>query len=94
MKESLRELRTNIRFCGDDIKTILFTSVMPNEGKSTVVMDLARSMVQAGNCWITPGTRDSTYVQPIIDGVANGTIGIQRLRENVTYLIKTVVKFV
>ena len=49
MKESLRELRTNIRFCGDDIKTILFTSVMPNEGKSTVVMDLARSLVQAGN---------------------------------------------
>lgn len=52
------------------------------------------SMVQAGNCWITPGTRDSTYVQPIIDGVANGTIDIRRLRENVTYLIKTVVKFV
>ncbi|MCR5268638.1 MAG: polysaccharide biosynthesis tyrosine autokinase [Lachnospiraceae bacterium] len=49
MRESLRELRTNIRFCGDDIKTILFTSVMPNEGKSTVVMNLARSLVDAGN---------------------------------------------
>lgn len=49
MRESLRELRTNIRFCGDDIKTVLFTSVMPNEGKSTVVMDLARSLVEAGN---------------------------------------------
>lgn len=49
MRESLRELRTNIRFCGDDIKTILFTSVDPNEGKSTVVMNLARSLVEAGN---------------------------------------------
>ncbi|MBR6451330.1 MAG: polysaccharide biosynthesis tyrosine autokinase [Lachnospiraceae bacterium] len=49
MREALRELRTNIRFCGDDIKTILFTSVMPNEGKSTVVMNLARSLVDAGN---------------------------------------------
>ena len=49
MRESLRELRTNIRFCGDDIKTILFTSVDPDEGKSTVVMNLARSLVEAGN---------------------------------------------
>lgn len=49
MREALRELRTNIRFCGDDIKTILFTSVAPNEGKSTVVMDLARSMIESGN---------------------------------------------
>lgn len=49
MREALRELRTNIRFSGDDIKTILFTSVAPNEGKSTVVMDLARSLVEAGN---------------------------------------------
>ena len=49
MRESLRELRTNIRFCGDDVRTIMFTSVMPNEGKSTVVMDLARSLVGAGN---------------------------------------------
>ena len=49
MRESLRELRTNIRFCGNDIKTILFTSVMPNEGKSTVVMDFARSLVEADN---------------------------------------------
>ena len=49
MRESLRELRTNIRFCGDGIKTILFTSVMPDEGKSTVVMEFARSLVEAGN---------------------------------------------
>ncbi len=49
MTEALRELRTNIRFSGDDIKTILFTSALPNEGKSTVVVDFARSLIEAGN---------------------------------------------
>ena len=48
MRESLRALRTNIQFCGDDIRTILFTSSMPDEGKSTVVMDLARSIGESG----------------------------------------------
>ena len=48
MTEALRELRTNIGFCGDDIKTILFTSALPNEGKSTVVVDIARSLDEAG----------------------------------------------
>ena len=48
MKESLRALKTNIQFCGDDVKTILFTSAMPNEGKSTVVTDLARSLTESG----------------------------------------------
>lgn len=48
MQESLRALRTNIQFCGDDIKTILFTSAVPNEGKSTTVVSLARSFEEAG----------------------------------------------
>lgn len=47
LTESLRALRTNIQFCGDDVRTILFTSAMPDEGKSTVVMDLARSIAEA-----------------------------------------------
>ena len=38
MKESLRALKTNIQFCGDDVKTILITSAVPNEGKSTVAI--------------------------------------------------------
>ena len=48
MKESLRALKTNIQFCGDDVKTILITSAVPNEGKSTVAMDLARSLTESG----------------------------------------------
>ncbi len=48
MKESLRALKTNIQFCGDDVKTILITSAVPNEGKSTVALDLARSLTESG----------------------------------------------
>lgn len=48
MKESLRAIRTNIQFCGDDVRTIMFTSAQPNEGKSTVVVNLARSLTELG----------------------------------------------
>ena len=47
-QESLRALRTNLQFCGDDVKVILVTSSVPDEGKSTVTMDLARSLTEAG----------------------------------------------
>lgn len=48
MTESLRTLKTNIQFCGDDIKVILVTSTIPNEGKSTVSFELARSLTESG----------------------------------------------
>ncbi len=33
-RESLKTLRTNIQFCGSNIRTIMFTSALPDEGKS------------------------------------------------------------
>ena len=48
MRESLRGLKTNLQFCGDDIKTILVTSSVPDEGKSTVAMNLGRSLTESG----------------------------------------------
>ena len=48
--------------------------------------------VDAGNCWMTPGTMDNTYVQPIIDGVRSGKVRLKRLRENVSYLMKTMIR--
>ena len=47
MRESLRALKTSISFSGKGVKSILFTSSLPNEGKTTVVMDLARSMADS-----------------------------------------------
>ena len=45
-RESLNTLRTNISFCGDDIKVIVVTSCTPDEGKSSTVIDLGRSLAE------------------------------------------------
>ena len=50
------------------------------------------SAIQAGNCWITPGSTDNTYVTPIINGVKEGKIDIERLRSNVRYMLRIVQK--
>lgn len=47
-REALNTLRTNLSFCGADIKVILFTSSNPDEGKSTTVIELARSFASDG----------------------------------------------
>lgn len=48
ISEAYKTLRTNIGFCGKEIKTISFTSCTQNEGKSTVVFELTRSMAESG----------------------------------------------
>ncbi len=46
--EAYKTLRTNIQFCGDNIKVITFTSCTPNEGKSSVSFNLAVSFAETG----------------------------------------------
>lgn len=46
--EAIKTLRTNIQFCGSNIRTILFTSAMPDEGKSELTFETARSLGQIG----------------------------------------------
>ena len=46
--EAYKSLRTNLQFCGEDKKVIAVTSCTPNEGKSSVTMNLAVSMAEAG----------------------------------------------
>ena len=48
VKESYKALRTNIQFCGDDVKVISVTSCMPNEGKSTTALELCKSLAELG----------------------------------------------
>ncbi|MBR5565000.1 MAG: CpsD/CapB family tyrosine-protein kinase [Roseburia sp.] len=43
-REAFNSLRTNLQFCGDDVKVVMFTSCTPNEGKSTVTTELCRSL--------------------------------------------------
>ena len=51
------------------------------------------AMVQAGNCWITPGSNDNTYTDQIVKGLEEGRIDLARLRENVAALIRTMARF-
>lgn len=48
--ESFRQLRTNLQFANvaGDAKTVLITSSLPGEGKSTTATNLAIAMAQAG----------------------------------------------
>ncbi len=47
-KEAYKALRTNISFCGEEIKSIVFTSSVPNEGKSKVSFETARALAEDG----------------------------------------------
>ena len=46
--ESLKTLRTNLMFNGDDVKAVALTSFSASEGKSTISFQLAVSLAQAG----------------------------------------------
>ena len=46
--EAFKSLRTNLSFCGADIKRVLLTSCTPNEGKSTTSFYLAKALADDG----------------------------------------------
>lgn len=48
VEEAVNRLRVNISFLGSDIKMIMVTSTMPNEGKSFVSLHLWRQLAQSG----------------------------------------------
>ena len=64
-EESIKTLRTNILFSGREIKTILFTSCYPNEGKSDIVFQLAREIGRMGKSVLIldADIRKSSYVR-------------------------------
>lgn len=47
-EEEYKSLRTNIQFCGKDVKVIGITSCIPNEGKSSVTLNIARTIAETG----------------------------------------------
>lgn len=47
-QEAYKSLRTNLMFCGRDIQIIAVTSYWENEGKTTVVLNLAKSLTELG----------------------------------------------
>lgn len=48
INEQIKYIRANIQLCGDDKKIILFTSTTQDEGKSTLTLDVSKSMAELG----------------------------------------------
>lgn len=46
--EALNQLRINLSFCGSNIKSVMVTSSVPNEGKSFITMQLWKMMAEVG----------------------------------------------
>jgi len=46
--EAFKYLRTNLQFCGADVKAIGITSCLENEGKSLVSMNVAKAFAEMG----------------------------------------------
>ena len=45
-QEAFKTLRTNLQFCGQDICTVVITSCNENEGKTTITLQLAKSLAE------------------------------------------------
>lgn len=48
VREAYKTFRTNLLFCGQDKKVVALTSCLPNEGKSTLSLNLAISLAETG----------------------------------------------
>ncbi|WP_432627836.1 CpsD/CapB family tyrosine-protein kinase [Brotaphodocola sp.] len=47
-REAVKTLRTNIQFCGSNVRKIMFTSALPDEGKSQIAVVTSQSLAQIG----------------------------------------------
>ena len=90
-KEAYKTLRTNVQFCGDDVKVISITSCVPNEGKSMVAFNLAVSMSESGKkvLFIDGDLRKSVLIgrykiNKAIKGLTQYLSGVEQI-ENVIY---------
>lgn len=80
--ESYKTLRTNIEFCGKDVKVISITSCIPNEGKSTVALNLASSLADSGKkvFFMDADLRKSVLISRLklsgkVEGLTNYLVG-------------------
>lgn len=48
INEEIKVLRSNLEFCGDEKRVIAVTSCIPNEGKSSITVLLAKSFAESG----------------------------------------------
>ena len=49
VEEAINQLRVNLSFCGDQIKVIMVTSSLPDEGKSFVTIHIWKMLAELGS---------------------------------------------
>ncbi|WP_077611315.1 CpsD/CapB family tyrosine-protein kinase [Clostridium sp. Marseille-P2415] len=90
-EEAIKTLRTNIQFCGRNIKVIMLGSAVPNEGKSSMSFSLAASLAQIGKkvLFIDADIRKSVMVSRYqLDKEVNGLsqyLSGQKGKEEIIY---------
>lgn len=79
LREAFNTLRTNVLFCGTSVKTIAVTSCFANEGKTTVSLEMARSLAEANRrvLFIDADLRKSVMVNRYTD--VSGITGLSQL---------------
>ena len=73
--EAYKSLRTNIQFCGKEVKTICITSSLPNEGKTVVSFRLAIAFAESGKkvLFIDADLRKSVIISRLkVNNAVNG----------------------
>lgn len=90
-REAYKTLRSNVQFCGNDVKVVSITSCVPNEGKSLVAFNLAVSIAEAGQSvlFIDADLRKSVFIgrykiNKAIKGLTQYLSGVEEL-EDVKY---------
>ena len=93
--ESIRTLRTNLQFSSvdEELKTLLVTSTLPNEGKSFISANLAASFAQAGknvlliDCDLRKGRQNKIFGVSSRKGLSN--LLIHDVKDYEDYIFET-----
>lgn len=84
-QEAYKILRTNLQFCGQDIQTIMLTSCNENEGKTTISLQLARSLAELGKKVLVI---DADMRKSVIAGRNTNAKNVVGLSEVLTGMVK------
>ena len=80
-QEAFNVLRTNVQFCGQDVKVIMVTSCTMNEGKSYISMHLAHTLSELGKRVLVI---DADMRKSVMAGRNSSTRNVKGLSEVIT----------